>query len=57
MGLWGMTGDVAEGIAFRHRLNNYPEQSFNAALAVHVANAIYYEVNPGHIIGKAINWI
>lgn len=52
-----MTGDVAECIAFRHRLNNYPEQSFNAALAVHVANAIYYEVNPGHIIGKATNWI
>jgi HD-like signal output (HDOD) protein len=53
MGLWGMKGDVVEGIGFHHRLDNYPEHAFNAALAVHVANAFYYETNPAHIIGKA----
>jgi len=52
MGLWGMGGDVVEGIGFHHRLDNYPEKKFNAAMAVHVANAFYYEVNPNHIIGE-----
>jgi HD-like signal output (HDOD) protein len=53
MGLWGMRGEVVEGIGFHHRLNSYPEQNFNAALAVHVANAFYYEANPGQTIGQA----
>ena len=52
MGLWGMKGDVVEGIGFHHRLDNYPEKNFNAAMAVHAANAFYYEVNPNHIIGE-----
>lgn len=53
MGIWGMKGDVVEGIGFHHRLDNYPEKNFNAAMAVHVANAFYYEINPAHVIGQA----
>ncbi|MBU0961170.1 MAG: HDOD domain-containing protein [Proteobacteria bacterium] len=51
MGLWGMPGPVVEGIGFHHRLDNYPNRQFNPALAVHVANAIYYENRPDEVIG------
>ncbi len=51
MGLWGMPGPVVEGIGFHHRLDNYPETQFSPAVAVNVANAIYYEVHPTEILG------
>lgn len=43
MGLWGMPGPVIEAIGFHHRLDNYPDNQFSPAIAVHLANAFYYE--------------
>jgi HD-like signal output (HDOD) protein len=49
MGLWGMPGPVIEAIGFHHRLDNYPDNQFNPAVAVHLANAFYYEKYPDPI--------
>ncbi len=49
MGLWGMPGPVIEAIGFHHRLDNYPEDQFSPAIAVHLANAFYYEKYPDTI--------
>lgn len=51
MGLWGMPGSVVEGIGFHHRLDNYPDQEFSPAVAVHVANTVYYEMHPNEVLG------
>lgn len=51
MGLWGMSGQVIEAIAFHHHLESYPAQEFNPAVAVHVANALYYENHPDEAVG------
>jgi HD-like signal output (HDOD) protein len=53
LGLWGLPGPVVEAIGFHHRIIEYPDNSFNPALAVHAANAIYYEQRPKEIIGVA----
>ncbi len=54
IGLWGLSGSVVEGIGFHHRVREYPGNSFSPALAVHVANALYYEQRPDEIIGAAL---
>lgn len=46
IGIWGLPGPVVEAIAFHHCLEDYPEGAFSPALAVHVANALYYENRP-----------
>lgn len=51
MGLWGMPGPVVEAIGFHHRIDNYPESAFSPAIAVHVANVLYYENCPDEIVG------
>ena len=51
MGLWGMPGPVVEAIGFHHRIANYPGSGFSPAIAVHVANVLYYENRPDEIIG------
>lgn len=51
MGLWGMPGPVVEAIGFHHRLDNYPDTNFSPAIAIHVANAMYYENRPDEIVG------
>ena len=51
MGLWGMPGQVVEAIGFHHRVDDYPGSGFNAAIAVHVANVLYYENLPDEIVG------
>jgi hypothetical protein len=53
LGLWGFNGPILEGICFFHQLEKYPTDSFNPALAVHVANYLYYRNRPNEIIGKA----
>ena len=53
IGLWGLPGPVVEAIGFHHRIIDYPDNSFNPALAVHAANAIYYEQRPKDIVGAA----
>lgn len=51
MGLWGMTGSIVEAIGFHHRLSDYPSEGFTPAVAVQVANALYYENRPDEVIG------
>jgi HD-like signal output (HDOD) protein len=46
MGLWGMPGPVVEAIGFHHRIDNYPNDTFSPAIAVHAANVLYYGVFP-----------
>jgi HD-like signal output (HDOD) protein len=53
IGLWGLPGPVVEAIGFHHCVIEYPNSSFNPVLAVHAANAIYYELRPKEIIGVA----
>lgn len=51
MGLWGMSSPVIEAIGFHHRLDDYPCEEFSPAVAVHVANAFYYENIPSAVVG------
>ncbi|MBU1567424.1 MAG: HDOD domain-containing protein [Proteobacteria bacterium] len=51
-GLWGFTSPIIEAIGFHHSLEKYPASSFTPALAVHVANALYYRNRPNEIIGR-----
>jgi len=53
IGLWGLPGSVVEAIAFHHKLDDYPEPTFCPALAVHVADVLYYRLNPQACIGAA----
>ena len=43
VGLWGLNSTVIEGIAFHHNISQYPSNEMSPALAIHVANALYYE--------------
>jgi HD-like signal output (HDOD) protein len=53
IGLWGLPSPVVEAIGFHHRVREYPDNSFNTVLAVHAANAIYYEQYPKDVVGVA----
>lgn len=46
VGTWGLPGPVVEAVAFHHKLNHYPEPSFCTAVAVHVADVLYHQLNP-----------
>ncbi|MFH2122550.1 MAG: response regulator [Pseudomonadota bacterium] len=46
IGIWGLPIPVVEAIGFHHFPNNLHEGVFSPALAVHVANALYYENKP-----------
>lgn len=52
IGLWGFNGDILEAIAYHNNLSTYSGESFSAALAVHVADAFYYEHYPEKALGK-----
>lgn len=52
VGLWGFKGPIVEGIGFHHELERYPADAFTPALAVHVANCLYYQHYKGEIIGQ-----
>ena len=53
IGLWGFNGDILEAIAYHNNLSKYPRNSFSAAVAVHVADALYYQHYPQKAIGQA----
>lgn len=42
---------MVEAICFHHRLEGYPEEAFNPALAIHPADALYHELQPGQCVG------
>ncbi|MFH0784122.1 MAG: response regulator [Pseudomonadota bacterium] len=52
MGLWGFSTAVIEAICFQSSLESYPVTSFSPALAVHVANVLYYQHRPDEIVGR-----
>ncbi|MDO8945736.1 MAG: response regulator [Desulfocapsaceae bacterium] len=52
IGIWGLPIPVVEAIGFHHFPGILPAGSFSPALAVHAANALYYENKP-HESGKA----
>jgi HD-like signal output (HDOD) protein len=51
IGLWGLPGQVVEAICFHHRLQEYPQDGFSPALAVHIANVLHFELKPDMCIG------
>jgi HD-like signal output (HDOD) protein len=50
-GLWGFTSDIVEAIGFHHQLGEYPADTFSPALAVHIANIMYYKFHQDEVIG------
>jgi putative nucleotidyltransferase with HDIG domain len=50
-GLWGFPSDIVEAIGFHHHVGNCPAGDFTPALAVHIANALYYQYYPDEITG------
>jgi HD-like signal output (HDOD) protein len=51
IGLWGFAGDIVEAIGFQHQLGEYPADSFSPALAVHIANVMYYKFHQDEVVG------
>lgn len=51
IGLWGFNNNIVEAIAFHNTIETYPGTSFSAALAVHVADAMYYKNFPQALVG------
>ncbi|MFH0785067.1 MAG: response regulator [Pseudomonadota bacterium] len=51
-GLWGFPSDIVEAIGFHHQLGEYPADTFNPALAVHIANVMYYKHHQDEVIGS-----
>lgn len=51
LGLWGFDNAVIEAICFQPALQDYPALHFSPALAVHVANVLYYQEKPEEVVG------
>lgn len=54
VGLWGFTGPIIEAIGFQNCMEKYPGDVFTPALAVHVANVLYYRHRPDEVIGRRL---
>lgn len=52
IGLWGFAGDIVEAVAFHNNIASYPADSFNVALAVHLADFFFYKYSPGQSLGE-----
>ena len=52
IGLWGFANPIIEAICFQSALERYPAATFSPALAVHIANVLYYQNRPDEIVGK-----
>ena len=52
IGLWGFSNPIIEAICFQSALERYPAATFSPALAVHIANVLYYQNRPDEIVGK-----
>jgi putative nucleotidyltransferase with HDIG domain len=46
MGLWGLSPDVVEAAAFHHKPSQFLNGKFTVSTAVHIANAIDYQLHP-----------
>ncbi|HEX9652455.1 MAG TPA: response regulator [bacterium] len=47
IGLWGLPDNIVEALAFHHRPGECLDNTFSPLTAVHAANCLYYELNPG----------
>jgi len=45
IGLWGLPDPVVEALFFHHRLEEYPEPGLSPALVIHVADALYHQLD------------
>lgn len=52
IGLWGFAQPIIEALGFHAMLDRYPATALTPALAVHVANILYYRNRPEEIIGR-----
>lgn len=52
IGLWGFNAEILEAIAYHHNIGTYPRDTFSAALAVHIADALYYQKFPENAIAE-----
>jgi HD-like signal output (HDOD) protein len=52
IGLWGFSNQIIEAICFQSAPERYPATTFSPALAVHLANVLYYQNRPQEIIGR-----
>lgn len=50
-GLWGFNSTIVEAVGFAHQLDCYPANGFSPAMAVHVADCMYYKHRPEEQIG------
>jgi HD-like signal output (HDOD) protein len=55
LGLWGFSGPIIEAIGFQNCIEKYPGDVFTPAMAVHIANVLYYRNRPEEIIGKRLD--
>ncbi len=52
IGVWGLSGQISEAVAFHHHLDTYPDASFCPAFAVQAADVIFYMLNTDRCVGK-----
>ncbi len=55
IGLWGFAPPIIEAIGFQNSIDKYPVNIFTPALAVHVANVLYYRNRPEEILGRPLD--
>ena len=51
VGLWGFQSGIVEAIGFHNQLEKYPANTFSSALAVHIANVMFYKIHQSAGIG------
>jgi len=54
VGLWGFGVPIIEAIGFQNSIDKYPAVNFTPALAVHVANVLYYRFRPEQMLGRPL---
>ena len=55
VGLWGFSSPIVEGIGFQNTMENYPDTVFSPAIAIHVANVLYYRNRPEEVLGRQLD--
>ncbi len=55
VGLWGFAPPIIQAIGFQNSMEKYPGTIFSPALAVHVANVLYYRNRPDEILGRPLD--
>lgn len=51
VGLWGLPETVVEALAFHHCPHESSSRQFSPLLAVHIADLLEHEINPGEMVG------